>query len=142
MSEVLEIRKTLSANDVGRTGAHQVGILVPKERQILDFFPRLDPSLLNPRCAGGVIDDEGASWSLAFVHYNNALVTGGTRNEYRLTRMTRFFRSHSASTGDTLCFWKAGDHIRIRVIKASTLTGPEDSVIRHSGKWHVARCSR
>ena len=30
------ISKELSANDVGETGGHQAGILVPKERKILD----------------------------------------------------------------------------------------------------------
>jgi len=142
MSDMVEIRKLLSANDVGLTGAHQVGILVPKERHILQFFPALDHSLLNPRSTVHVIDEQNVPWLLMFIYYNNALVAGGTRNEYRLTRMTRFFRSHDVAAGDTLCFWKAGDHTRIRVIRASSTKELEDSVIRHSGKWHVARCSR
>ena len=34
------IEKTLSKNDTGETGGHQAGILVPKEPDILGFFPR------------------------------------------------------------------------------------------------------
>src|SRR5215469_7482404 len=49
MAIVSQIRKTLSANDVGSTGAHQAGILIPKDPKILAFFPTLDASTKNPR---------------------------------------------------------------------------------------------
>jgi hypothetical protein len=41
--------KTLSANDVGTTGGHMGGILVPKgDGELLAFLPPLDPNVLNP----------------------------------------------------------------------------------------------
>ena len=33
------ISKILSANDIGATGGHQAGILIPKDPRILGFFP-------------------------------------------------------------------------------------------------------
>ena len=36
------ISKILSANDTGETGGHQAGILVPKQEEILSFFPPLE----------------------------------------------------------------------------------------------------
>jgi hypothetical protein len=136
-----EIRKTLSANDLGLTGAHQAGMLVPKDPSIRGFFPPLDPSQLNPRCSIHVLDEQGASWSFVLIHYNNALVGSGTRNEYRLTRMTRFLRQHRAQPGDTLCLRKSAGHLRMRIIRGAASSAFEDGVIRHSGKWHVIRCS-
>jgi hypothetical protein len=44
------ISKVLSANDTGDTGGHQAGILVPKDPDILAFFPKLDANRRNPRC--------------------------------------------------------------------------------------------
>ena len=41
--------KTLSANDVGTTGGHMGGILVPKgDGELLAFLPALDRNVLNP----------------------------------------------------------------------------------------------
>jgi hypothetical protein len=76
------IEKTLSANDTGETGAHQAGICVPKNREILGFFPQLDVKVKNPRVPVDVIDDAGREWTFAFIYYNNRRF-GGTRNEYQ-----------------------------------------------------------
>ena len=43
------ISKKLSANDIGINGAHQAGILVPKAKDILSFFPDLNAAIKNPR---------------------------------------------------------------------------------------------
>ena len=45
-----QIAKILSANDTGETGGHQAGILVPREPDVISFFPKLDASQYNPRC--------------------------------------------------------------------------------------------
>lgn len=95
------ITKELSANDTGETGGHQAGILIPKEPEILAFFPSLDGSVKNPRHELQVTDPTGQKRTLAFIYYNNRLF-GGTRNEYRLTRLTEFFRSHNLKSGDVL----------------------------------------
>lgn len=93
------ISKLLSANDTGDTGGHQAGILVPKEPEILSFFPQLDARKHNPRCLLQFMDESGKFWEFAFIYYNNRLF-GGTRNEYRLTRMTKFIREANLVPGD------------------------------------------
>ena len=102
------ISKVLSANDTGETGAHQAGILVPKEPHLLSFFPELDPEQYNPRVHLRFIDEGGTFWELAFIYYNNALF-GGTRNEYRLTRMTKYIRQAGLIAGDELTLSRDGD---------------------------------
>lgn len=95
------ITKLLSANDTGETGAHQAGILVPKEGRVLRFFPLLDSRDKNPRCLLHFSDDWQDRWTFAFIYYNNRFF-GGTRNEFRLTRMTSFFRRRNAKAGDAI----------------------------------------
>lgn len=91
--------KVLSANDTGETGGHQAGLLVPRKQSILSFFPSLDSSKKNPRAHLSFEDASGYFWKFAFIYYNNKLF-GGTRNEYRLTRMTRYFRESGLVAGD------------------------------------------
>ena len=95
------IRKQLSRNDVGETGGHQSGIVVPKNPTILRFFPTLDACEYNPRHDLVFREDAGAKWAFSFIYYNNRLF-GGTRNEYRLTCTTPFIRAHNLRSGDTL----------------------------------------
>jgi len=93
------IEKTLSANDTGETGGHQAGILVPKDARILAFFPELSPHIKNPRAVLDMLDETGREWAFRFIYYNNRFF-GGTRNEYRLTGMTAFFREFNLKVGD------------------------------------------
>ncbi|MGR9578399.1 EcoRII N-terminal effector-binding domain-containing protein [Pandoraea sputorum] len=95
--------KTLSANDVGATGAHQAGILIPKsERELLDFFPKLDSAVKNPDAWIECVDEVGVHHRFRFVYYNNRFHdVNGTRNEYRITYMTKYFKAAGASEGDT-----------------------------------------
>jgi hypothetical protein len=95
------ISKVLSANDVGDTGGHQAGMLIPKVSRVLSFFPSLDPNKKNPRCTLRFVDDWKDTWTFAFIYYNNRFF-GGTRNEYRLTRMTDFLRRRDAKPGDSI----------------------------------------
>lgn len=97
----MNVTKQLSANDTGETGGHQAGILVPKRQELLSFFPKLDSSKYNPRSHIIFTDESGIKWEFAFIYYNNALF-GGTRNEYRLTRMTKYIREAALVTGDEL----------------------------------------
>lgn len=103
--------KTLSANDVGKTGGHQAGILIPKlEAELLAFLPPLDPTIKNPDAWIECVDDEGVVYRFRFVYYNNKLHDpGGTRNEYRITHMTRYFHGMGASEGDTFEISRAED---------------------------------
>ena len=86
------ISKKLSANDVGMNGNHQAGILIPKNREILSFFPYLGENEKNPRVNLKFTDPYGKDWIFSFIYYNNKFF-GGTRNEFRLTRMTTFLRN-------------------------------------------------
>lgn len=95
--------KTLSANDVGATGGHQGGILVPKsEAELLAFLPPLDPAVKNPDAWIVCMDESGNLRKFRFVYYNNKLHdSAGTRNEYRITYMTGYFREMRARERDT-----------------------------------------
>ena len=102
----MRIAKKLSANDIGLTGSHQAGILVPKTKDVLDFFPTLSKRAKNPRATLVVRElSKRAKWEFEFIYYNNRLF-GGTRNEYRLTCMTAYLRAIDAKVGDDLVFSK------------------------------------
>ena len=95
------ISKPLTKNDLGLTGSHQAGMCIP--RKVANFFPTLNESEKNPRTVISVLDCNNRSWSFNFIHYNNKLF-GGTRYEYRLTKMTRFFREHGLKEKDKIEF--------------------------------------
>lgn len=95
------IEKMLSRNDTGETGGHQAGILIPKKPEILSFFPGLNNEEKNPRFLITFHDHMGEQWSFSFIYYNNKFF-GGTRNEYRLTGMTRYMNAYNLKSGDTL----------------------------------------
>lgn len=100
-----EVSKLLSANDLGLTGAHQAGITIPKNPEILGFFPPLDSDAYNPDFWMTVSTPEtGEIWKLRFIYYNNKTHDQGTRNEYRLTHTTQMLRALSASPGDIVSF--------------------------------------
>ncbi len=95
----LAIAKQLSVNDTGSNGTHQAGILVPKNPEILGFFPSLEAYTKNPRRTLVFHDNDGKRWGFSFIYYNNSFF-GGTRNEYRLTRMTAYIRTNALVAGD------------------------------------------
>ena len=99
--QYITISKKLSANDTGITGGHQSGMVVPKDPQILSFFPPLDKKTKNPRHHLVFFENDGTRWEFAFIYYNNVYF-GGTRNEYRLTRMTAFINQHGLEPGDSV----------------------------------------
>lgn len=98
--------KVLNANDIGATGAHQAGILVPKsDVDLLAFFPKLHGSRKNPDAWIRCEDASGKVWNMRFVYYNNKLHDpNGTRNEYRITHMTGYLRLNHAREGDSIVF--------------------------------------
>lgn len=106
------ITKEMSRNDSGETGGHQAGILIPKDDRVLAFFPELNRREKNPRHHIVFLDPAGERWTFAFIYYNNRFF-GGTRNEYRLTCMTPFIRSHNLKAGDRLTLHRDGHAYRI-----------------------------
>lgn len=108
------IRKVMSANDVGKTASHQAGMLIPKDPPILGFFPKLDQADYNPRQVIRFEDEAGQFWEFAFIWYNNSLhKRDGTRNEYRLTRMTKYLTGLQLEAGDSIRFEHDGEDYRI-----------------------------
>ena len=70
----------------------------------------------NPRAIICFIDEDGQQWKFPFIYYNNKS-RGGTRNEYRLTGMTKFFNRYNAVPGDTIELKKDGIKYYIRIEK-------------------------
>jgi hypothetical protein len=116
--------KTLSANDVGATGSHMAGILVPKgDGDLLAFLPQLDAGVLNPSAWISCLTPDGTTLQLRFVYYNNRLhVPTGTRNEYRITHLTGFLREAGAREGDVFEISRehGRDFYMIRVIHVAS----------------------
>lgn len=135
-----QVEKVLSPNDTGETGTHQAGWLVPKNPAILGFFPKLDPTVRNPRCVIDLTDEAGDEWALNYIYYNNRLF-GGTRNEYRLTGVTGFVRQYQLRSGDQVVISREGNRrfrIRIRRKDGGVETRPDGTkVLRLSGSWTV-----
>ena len=139
MTRLNEVRKLLSANDLGHTGSHQAGITIPKNPDILAFFPPLDADAYNPdfwmTVATPQIDQH---WQLRFIYYNNKVHGQGTRNEYRLTHTTQMLRGLSASMGDVLAFRRNsfGD-IEAVLLEAEDLAAPapKETVLRNG--WRM-----
>jgi hypothetical protein len=96
----------LSPNDAGETNTHQAGILIPKNASVLAFFPELDSTAYNPRAHLIFYDAEAQRWLFNFIYYNNASF-GKTRNEYRLTGLTKYIRANNLHSGDTIILYRS-----------------------------------
>ena len=97
--------KTMSGTDCGHTRTHQAGMLVPKkDPNLLNFLPRLDLSIENPEATFSCVDPVGKKWQFRYIYYNKKLFGTGTRNEYRITGMTKFIKKFEIQPGDELIF--------------------------------------
>lgn len=135
------VRKTLSANDLGLTGSHQAGILVPKNKDVLLFFPSLDSKVKNPR-ANLVLREvgDGSRRNFNFIYYNSKLF-GGTRNEYRLTCMTAYLRECGACIGDEVVLslsTEGGYLVDVARANSAPADEPEDVIVL-SGGWKIVK---
>ncbi|MFZ4387844.1 MAG: EcoRII N-terminal effector-binding domain-containing protein [Chthoniobacterales bacterium] len=140
MRHTAQITKTLSANDIGETGGHQAGILVPKDRKILSFFPSLNPKEKNPRVMLAFREGDGITrWNFNFIYYNNRFF-GGTRNEYRLTCMTKYLRARNAGVGDIAVLSKDSEgRLTVELKRINLPSTTQDDVIVLSGGWKIIR---
>jgi hypothetical protein len=124
-------RKLLSANDVGNTGSHMAGILVPKgEGELLAFLPPLDPAVLNPSAWIDCVTEEGLELKFRYIYYNNKFhAPNGTRNEYRITHMTKYLRDANADESDVFEISREGGigPYYIRIIKAESVKQSSDT---------------
>lgn len=131
------ISKELSPNDAGETRTHQSGILVPKDPRVLEFFPLLDKIKHNPRCHLVFEDESGEMWEFAFIYYNNALF-GGTRNEYRLTRMTRYIRVSGLVSGDEIQLTcDPGGNYKVSYHRRKQIGVHESGVLKLGSGWKI-----
>ena len=130
-----QIAKTLSGNDIGSTGGHQAGVLIPKSNpEILAFFPELDPNVKNPsKVLEFLRRDNGQILRLKFVYYNSKRF-GGTRNEFRLTGMTRYLRELGAGVGDQLLMSDEDGRYYIDVTQSKS-ANEKLLKIKLSGSW-------
>lgn len=110
--------KILSSNDVGETSSHQVGVHIPKTGVTpLKILPILDSKVKNPCVWIEATDPHERVWKLRFIYYNSKLhpqiddngVKKGTRNEYRVTHITKFFSAYNAKCGDFFILTKKED---------------------------------
>jgi len=133
------IQKRLSRNDTGETGGHQAGILIPKREEILSFFPKLNKGEKNPRSIITFSDSFGEHWVFSFIYYNNSFF-GGTRNEYRLTGMTRFMNAHNLKTGDELTFKRdENGFYTIRYSRMNDIPTLSRGVLKLGNSWKVIK---
>ena len=119
--------KTMSANDCGKTTSHQAGMCIPKDKALLEFLPKLDPGTKNPEAGFVCVDSLGEIWRFRYIYYNNKLHGEGTRNEYRITRMTKFIRKFEIQPGDELIISRQSEglySIEINHKGAAPNTGP------------------
>ena len=133
------VEKVLTANDTGETGSHQAGILIPKDSEMLNFFPVLDVKADNPREILHVTDFSGKTWKFNFIYYNNKF-RGGTRNEYRLTCMTTFLKQINAKPSEVLTYQRIGPKaykVGIRRADAIVSSASEPGVLKLSGGWRI-----
>jgi hypothetical protein len=117
--------KVLTNNDTGETGGHQAGVTIPKGNKFLiDFFPELDLNEFNPESWIFCTDPDGEIWKMRYVYYNGKTFNPkkSTRNEYRITYMTKFFAKWSASAEDVLVFTATNrkNHYQIKIKKKDT----------------------
>lgn len=134
-----KFQKILSANDVGSTGTHQAGILVPKtDTALLGFLPFLSAEAKNPSAYLSCVDRLGVRFNARFVYYNNSLHDReGTRNEYRLTGLTDFLRRNGAKPGDLLEISGDGrglDYL-MEIVRPATVRSPAGPLRVRISSW-------
>ena len=144
------ITNTLSFHDSGETGGHQAGICIPKGGEVLRFFPDLGNEEKNPRVSLHFVDSSGKVWKFNFIYYNNKFFDSkGTRNEYRLTGMTAFFKENGLKAGDDITLihndddtytiqYKRQNKPNVTVIK--TEDGKERKRLSIGSDWKIIEC--
>lgn len=95
--------KSLTSNDIGKTGSHQSAVVISKSEYFAsDFFPALDKAAENPSIQ--IIlhrRDFGSAIQARIVYYNNKS-RGGSRDEIRVTGLGEYLRQMSPNVGDFL----------------------------------------
>jgi hypothetical protein len=111
--------KRLTDTDLGVTGSHQAGFLVPKRFVKEGLFDDFGGRELNPRRRLKFEDlSDGSDVYGNFIFYNNKLF-GGTRLEYRLTGISRWIKDRGLRVGDSIEITRQeSDSYTLRPIKS------------------------
>ena len=132
--------KLLSKTDVGENGTHQGGICVPKS--LTPFFPNLNTKRFNPDVWLELVDTEGYRWPMRYLYYNGRTFNPpkNTRNEYRITHMSKFFKSWNITAGDSILFTSTEHKLVYKVSISSKenpleIQTPRKEIIKLSG-WN------
>jgi hypothetical protein len=129
------ISKLLSRNDTGETDAHMAGILIPKKEEVIGFFPLLNKEIKNPRVHLTFYDEYSNGWKFSYIYYNNRFF-GGTRNEYRLTGMTKYIREKNLKAGDVILFFKENGEYKIEAQKEEVAVN-EKTILKLGNSYKV-----
>jgi len=139
MIKINAISKTLSMNDTGETGGHQAGILIPKQKEILSFFPDLNKAEKNPREVITFNDLSSVKWPFSFIYYNNKFFDG-TRNEFRLTGMTKFIKGNNIKAGDEITLNRnEGGQYFIQFTKTKPASSDNGSTLKLGSEWRIVK---
>lgn len=133
------IQKILNQNDTGETGSHQAAIHFSRNK-VLSFFPHMNSETLNPRVNLPFKDDSGKVWNFSIVFYNNRQF-GGTRNEYRLSKIMPFIRLNGLKAGDTLILSRdKSNNYWVSFIRKTE--NENDSCLKLGNTWKVIRLKK
>lgn len=138
---MIELVKVLSSNDVGSTGGHQSGVVIPISIASGDFFPTLDSGVVNPRIQlDALVEATGKNFRMNFIYYNGKLHGSSTRNEFRLTGISTFLKDFAAQEGDRLVITKVGDlRYSLKVEPSSAPYTEGEIVVTLSKDWSFRR---
>ena len=84
------------------------------------------------------VDDGGTFWEFAFIYYNNRFFDG-TRNEYRLTRMTKYIRQAALAVGDEVILLRDGDRYCVSHKRKQQVERAQGSVLKLGTGWRVVQ---
>jgi hypothetical protein len=136
MSTEVEIQKALSRNDVGLTGSHQSGIVLPKNIANSGVFPRLG-AVKNPFEILEFVDVErGLRLRLRFVHYNSKFF-GGRKDEFQLTGLTSYFRLVGAMPEGVLKLRIFDGKRSISYEMSEVASNVDTEILRLSNEWKI-----
>jgi hypothetical protein len=132
----MTITKILTENDLGRTGAHQAGIHVPKKILKTGIFAQLPINKKNPRAQISAQDEQGRKWMFTFIYYNNKFF-GGTRNEARITGITSFFKNEIATPGDLIIFQRKNGKLNVKIQHHKQASRSETVTLAFNSSWRA-----
>ena len=83
-------------------------------------------------------DETGYEWKFNYIYYNNRL-RGGTRNEYRLTGMTKYLRQNLMEVGDYVIMEKKDKSyfISTRKQKQAIIHNVNNEIVIEINDWRM-----